>query len=59
MKFRVDIFNGNGKHTSDYFQTENEANQFAADHAKKHPTHILFLLREITDNMYDVVEIYK
>lgn len=59
MNYRVDVFKGNGKHTVNYFPTKEEADAFAADHMKKHPTHILFLLREITDNMYDVVEIYK
>lgn len=53
MKYRVDTFSDAG-HEKTVYETETEARQ-AAEKAKK-AGKIVFLLQEVIDNLYDVLE---
>lgn len=60
MEYRVDVFNGNGGHTIDYFTTKVNADAFATKKMQEYPDYHIFLLKEIKSmrGFYDVIHVY-
>lgn len=52
-EYRVDVFNG-GLHTKHFFDTEADARTFGQNQKNK----IVFLLKHLIDDKYDVLEVF-
>lgn len=57
--YRVDTFNGNGGHKIKYFPTKKEAMSAAKEIYAVNPDHHIFILKEVYDGYYDVVDMYE
>ena len=52
-EYRIDTFHAN-KHEKNYFETEGEARAFGRE--KKEKGKVVFLLKHLIDDKYDVLE---